>query len=882
MIKEILLLHHSHTDIGYTSPQPVIFELHKRYIEQAIELAEKHASNKNNCQFKWTCEVTGMTIDWWKNTTPRYRKRFLKLHHQGLIDVAGCKWHMTPLMDHQMIIENLEPIKFLRNEGMKINYAMDCDINGVPWGMADALIEHNIKGFSMAINEFYGHALKPWPSGFYWETPTNKKLLAYNGPIYGATASHFLKIPFSISGTKKTINHLPKFLKKPNYSYDFFMAQITNTNHHDNAPPNPDIIPFLEEWNDKYTKFPIRMVTLTEFFEKLEKQNNLPTLRGDWSDWWNFGSGSTPNETRLNSAGQKALRQSNILNIFSHNKKENFRRKQLENKSKESLGLYSEHTWGADRSINFPNSDETKMQWIMKQVLPYEGLSIARMLRRDGIEKFARSIGGNETTTIAFNSLPYTIKSFVKVPKFKGKYSYFNEVNRTNKKIKIDFDKMHDKDNRWIKREMDLIRQNKENSVHRQDMTLSEINPSLVDWIGPVTIPALTAKTIDIKHKPSKDLKINKLVISNRILSIQFAKNGGIDSIFSKKHLFVKNNDEFIFGLPVLEFPKTHKRTEIFKPVEFGALSWASSWNNKWKNIKNTGTLLSRKISKKNNYINVDEIYNFLNDDQIDINYKLFTNTSTLTINLEIIKKANSKPHSLYLPLTINTGRNPKCHFETAGAVIELDKDHLPFACRHFITTQNWISYHGSNGGVTIASKDCPLWQVGGLNFGKFNKNNNVERKYKMISGWLYNNYWNTNFLADESKLIKFDFVINFEKKEELLQRVENIMPYIFEPIVHTYQDRGKIKGKNTIQLFKILSKNIYITDAKTSGKKSSLYLINYSNKNEIFNISSGAINIKKVRVENIANKLIKNIKAKKGSYTIKFKPHEWKIVSIY
>ena len=38
---------------------------------------------------------------------------------------------------------------------MKINYAMDCDINGVPWGMVDALYDFGIKGFSMAINEFY-------------------------------------------------------------------------------------------------------------------------------------------------------------------------------------------------------------------------------------------------------------------------------------------------------------------------------------------------------------------------------------------------------------------------------------------------------------------------------------------------------------------------------------------------------------------------------------------------------------------------------------------------------------------------------------------------------------------------------------------------------
>ena len=882
MIKEILLLHHSHTDIGYTSPQPVIFELHKRYIEEAIELAEKNASNEPNCQFKWTCEVTGITMDWWKNTTPQYRKRFLKLHHKGLIDVAGCKWHMTPLMDHQMIIENLEPITFLRKEGMKINYAMDCDINGVPWGMVDALLDFGIKGFSMAINEFYGHALKPWPSGFYWQSPTKRKLLAYNGPIYGATAGHFLKIPFSISGTKKTIENFPKFLKKPNYSYDFFMAQITNTNHHDNAPPNPDIIPFLKTWNNKYKDFPIRMVTISEFFEKLKTQEKIPTMQGDWSDWWNFGCGSTPNETRINSAGQKALRQANIVNLFTHTKKDDIRRTDLEKKSKESLALYAEHTWGADRSINFPFSDETKMQWIMKQVLPYEGLSIARMLRRDGVEKIAQLIGGEKASAIAFNSLPFKIRTFIKIPKFKGIYSYLSEVNKAGKKMKLDFDKMNEKDNWWVRREIDLTRQKKVNSVHRQDMTMSEINDDLVDWVGPIEIPPLTAKKIDFQKSISNDLKIKKLEINNKNISVQFAEKGGIENIFSKKHSFIKNNKEFFFGVPVLEYPKTQKRTEIFKPVASGSLDWSSSWNNKWKNIKENAKLKERKFFKKTNYISVEEEFYLSNGDEFKINYKLFTKQSSLSIIVEILKKPDSNPHALYLPMPINSGKNTKCHFETAGAILQLDKDHLPFSCKHYLTTQNWISYHGNNGGITISTKDCPLWQVGGLNFGKFDKNNKVERKYKMLSAWLYNNYWNTNFLADESKLIKYEFVINFEKEKDLLQRIQDIMPYIYEPVVHNYQDRGNSKKRTNIKMFNISSNNIYITDVKKNNKKSYIHLMNYSSEDRTFEIESNYIEIKKLSIENMSNKLLEKVDpSSSGKYLIDFKPHERKIIVI-
>ncbi|MCX6574051.1 MAG: hypothetical protein NTX99_08665, partial [Candidatus Aminicenantes bacterium] len=54
--REIWLLPHSHVDIGYSDPQPVVERNHWRYFREAIALAEKTAGYPEGARFKWNTE----------------------------------------------------------------------------------------------------------------------------------------------------------------------------------------------------------------------------------------------------------------------------------------------------------------------------------------------------------------------------------------------------------------------------------------------------------------------------------------------------------------------------------------------------------------------------------------------------------------------------------------------------------------------------------------------------------------------------------------------------------------------------------------------------------------------------------------------------------
>ena len=63
-VDTIYFIHHSHTDIGYTHDQPIVWDLHERFIDQAIDCAEFWAERDDDAAFRWTVESTAMLCRW--------------------------------------------------------------------------------------------------------------------------------------------------------------------------------------------------------------------------------------------------------------------------------------------------------------------------------------------------------------------------------------------------------------------------------------------------------------------------------------------------------------------------------------------------------------------------------------------------------------------------------------------------------------------------------------------------------------------------------------------------------------------------------------------------------------------------------------------------
>lgn len=385
---EIFVVQHSHIDVGYTHTQEAIADFHAQFLSQAVDLAlsPKQAQRSPDTRFKWTCEGFWAVEQFLARASAAQRARLVRAMKEGLIELTAAYFHMAELADMELLRKSLTyAVKFARQEGVRLDTAMECDINGVSWGMADAYAGAGVKYLSMNINQEQGGyplggPLKP----FYWESPTGKRVLAWNGLAYhkanlfgllGGVAPDRdpaipgFSLPFrgpytevrDISFAGRRLWPFLNWLEESGYPHDYLLLTGSGV-YTDNSPASDQGSQIIAQWNDKFgDRAHVQTATLAEFFAHIEKKTpNLPTHRGDWTDWWSDAGPTAPVDTLIY---RNALRTRRKIGMLDPGKKivGEAERDAIDRK----LLLYAEHTFG------YSDTDSTTL--LVQQVFGRKG-----------------------------------------------------------------------------------------------------------------------------------------------------------------------------------------------------------------------------------------------------------------------------------------------------------------------------------------------------------------------------------------------------------------------------------------------------------------------------------------------------------------------------
>lgn len=275
----IYVIHHSHTDVGYTDTQEKMKVHHVGFIREVIGLIKKQP------RFKWNCESYWCVQQFLAEATAEEKKDFVKFVKSGNIGLSGSYLNLTDLASERVLNETMDAcVAELKEYGLAYHYAMTADINGYGWGFADALYNHGVRGLLSCIHTHHGyHPLFRKQVPFRWRTPKGNSLLVWNGEhyLFGnelgiAQASEFeytLQDGLTFAGLtpyEKACKRIQAFVDTDlaqGYEYDFIPVSVSG-NMTDNSPASLKVLEFIDRYNAEHEEIELKLATLDEFFAR--------------------------------------------------------------------------------------------------------------------------------------------------------------------------------------------------------------------------------------------------------------------------------------------------------------------------------------------------------------------------------------------------------------------------------------------------------------------------------------------------------------------------------------------------------------------------------------------------------------------------------------
>ena len=750
-VETVYLIHHSHTDVGYTHDQPIVWDLHERFIDEAVRLADQYAGLNSDGAFRWTVENTEVLYEWLLHAPPGQVERFTRLERAGRIEVTGMFANITPLLDTDQLVESLQLAGRLRQEyGFSITHAMNCDVNGEAWALVDALLDAGIEGFSMAINTHFGGAPLDRPNVFWWQGPSGRKILAYNGWPYDAGWRY--GIGREVKMLEEWWPRIERRLDQIQYPLPVLMVQSFHP-FGDNGPAFEGFTRFIDEWNASGRHPHLVLATPRMWWDAVKPfADQLPTYSGDWTDFWNFGAISSARETATNRASRARLRAADAIAAAllghasplstAHTARTHARYRE---EAWKSLILYDEHTWGADLSLRAPESEDTLSQWYHKAGLAYQARSLSLMMQRDALADFSRHIprqpagdSAEDTRLLLFNPLPWSRRMAGEVP---------HHVASPRGRPEDATSGRHSQDRVWS---TDLW-------VEAAQTPSGEGRETRLG-VPPVEVPGygyLLLKRADLVELKPQEWSEESVVENHRHRLTFNTRTGGVTSWFDRQlnHEWVDTSS----GYPLNGY--------VHEEVADRDFPWARQlmFHMKWQSEqveRDRGWKAWRAQRAQPFEVLQHRVYHTPFGKRVvqllrapgmvgPLAQSTFIPDGEEYIEFESwwIMGQDVHPEGTYLAFPFDiAGAN--AHIDLGGQAMLAGRDQIPGVCYDYYTAQQWVDLSNQDLGVTVALPDNPMVQFGDFHFGHNQHDFHLERA--LLLGWVTNTYWETNFRAHQ------------------------------------------------------------------------------------------------------------------------------------
>lgn len=760
----VYIIHHSHTDIGYTDLQENIIYKQIDYIKDAVKIAkEGHKAGTVEKFFKWNCETYYCVEKFLEDASDEEKQDFYSMVRSNNIGISASYLNFTDLVDKRALdIKTKEMISHFKRQGIDIKTAMNADINGISLGAFEVFLENGIEFLYTNIHTHHGmYPLYQNQKPYFWEGENGKKLLVFSGEHYHL-GNWLGLIESNIDSLKANIVKYLTSVEENGYDYDFIPVSVSGESS-DNAPPNTDIIKIISAFNEAFgNDIYLEMVTLQEFYEKIEnKVRNAPVYKGDLNDWWANGIASTPYAVKHYKEAQRMYRLCNRLDpegLASD--------KALLRQSEENLLLYSEHTWGFSTSISNPyntmvlNLDIRKTSYASKaHEACAKNLNLIRRSKGD-INKYYSAIGKVKAINVSDQDSDKLVQFYIEG----WRYSGVNVIcNKTGKEMVTQISPYH---RGVLISFVDYFRANEEKvyRYEKADAPVEEINRR-VAYIGSELVRDIVNEYDPVNYKLPYQ-------IENEFFKISYEIGKGVTSFFNKvDNVEMLKNGDARFFTPIYE--KTEVRTDSY--TERRLLGRNVRGLHAKKYIAELTDVKVLEIGKV--FSTIELIYSLEGTFYTSVVIRLYNTLPKIDFRMKIAKTLSMDIESIYLPLALNLP-DYILYIDKSDEIMRPGIDQIPGTCMEYYLTNNGLVYESKENTILIHLKDAPLIYMGELKHHPILLcDNKIEYNKRNVYSWIMHNTWETNFKINLAGITEFCYTLDILKTtnaEQSFQRMKD------------------------------------------------------------------------------------------------------------